>query len=148
MAKRSMLWSINKAVVDFDSIDNDDIKESLLACKFAVRLGINSQATKDLPEFNLIFDTTFLDQDVAVYFLKSSFLIPFDRTNKANTITAHSQGKKLQFSIACQFVVDVVDGIDDSVLTEWIYSNQLWTYISTSGPWTYMSDEGGQLSLL
>jgi hypothetical protein len=44
-------------------------------------------------------------------------------------------------------MIDVVDGMDDSVLTEWIYSNQLWTYISTSAPWTYISDEGGQLSL-
>jgi hypothetical protein len=147
MAKRSMLWSISKAVVDFDSVADDDIKESLLACRFVVRLGMNLEATKDLPEFNLIFDTTFLDQDATAYFLKSSFSIPFDRSDAANTVTAHCHGKKLQFSITCKFLVDVVEGLNDSVFTEWIYSNQLWTYISASGPWTYISDEGGQLSL-
>lgn len=142
-----MLWSINKAVVDFDSVDNDDIKESLLACKFAVRLGMNAESIKYLPAFNLIFDTTFLDKDASAYFKNSNFLIPFDQADAANTVTAYCQDKKLQLSITCKFVVDVVDGMDESELTDWIYSNQLWTYISACGPWTYTSDEGGKLSL-
>lgn len=148
MAKRSLLWSINKAVVDFDSVDNDDIKESLLTCKFAVRLGMNAESIKYLPAFNLLFDTTFLDEDTSVYFLNPEFLIPFDYTDAAHTVTAHCQDKKLQLSITCKFFVDVVEGIDDTKFADWIDTHQLWTYISVCEPWTHTKDEGGQLSLV
>ena len=148
MAKRLMLWFINKAAVDFDTVADDDIKESLLACKFAVRLGLISEAARDLPAFHLVFDTSFMDADPSAYFLQSSFLIPFDRSDKANTVTAHCQDNQLQLSITCQFEVDLVDGVDDAILRKWIDSNQLWTYITPSGPWAYAKDEGGQLILL
>jgi hypothetical protein len=148
MAKRLMLWSISKAVVDFDTVADDDIKESLLACKFAVRLGLISVATRDLPAFHLVFDTSFMDADPSAYFLHESFLIPFDRSDKANTVTAHCQDHQLKLSITCQFEVDLVDGIDDATLRKWIDSNQLWTYIRPSGSWAYANDEGGQLVLL
>jgi hypothetical protein len=60
MAKRSMLWSISKAVVDFDSVADDHILDSLLACQFLARLGLNAEAARDLPAFNLLFDTRFI----------------------------------------------------------------------------------------
>ena len=148
MAKRTMLWSISKAVVDFDTVADDHIKESLLACKFVARLGLNSEATRDLPAFHLVFDTSFMDADPSAYFINRTFSIPLDRGDTENTVTAHCQNHQLQLSITCKFEVDLVDGIDDARLKEWIHSNQLWTYITPSGPWAYANDEGGQLSLL
>jgi hypothetical protein len=147
MAKRSMLWSISKAVIDFDSVADDHIKESLLACQFVARLGLNSEAARDLPVFNLLFDTSFMDADASAYFLHPTFLIPFDRSDAANAVTAHCHGKELQLSISCQFVVDLVDGIDDTLLTDWMQAHQLWSYITPCGPWAYAKDQGGQLSL-
>jgi hypothetical protein len=147
MAKRSMLWSISKAVVDFDSVADDHILDSLLACQFLARLGLNAEAARDLPAFNLIFDTSFMDAAASAYFLYRTFLIPFDRSDAAHTVTAHCHGKELQLSITCQFVVDLVDGTDDTLLNDWMQTHQLWSYITPHGPWAYAKDQGGQLSL-
>ena len=73
MAKRSMLWSISKAVIDFDSVADDHIKESLLACQFVARLGLNAEAARDLPTFDLLFDTSFMDADASAYFYTAFF---------------------------------------------------------------------------
>jgi hypothetical protein len=63
-----MLWSISKAMADFDSIADDHILDSLLACQFLARLGLNAEAAIDLPAFNLIFDTSFMDAAASAYF--------------------------------------------------------------------------------
>jgi hypothetical protein len=143
MGTLNLNWSIKRAVVNFEDIEDEDTKTTLEKVLALCAAKKNEEAVKSLPSIDFEFDAESMDSDASEYFEETSYAFELDKKNKNYKIQAGEDNGNLILSISVVFEVKVNDGIDVDAFNEWLSDNGGWSAGNAAGMWSYSEDDGG-----
>lgn len=142
---KNMLWSIKRAVIDVESIEDSEVQELLSNW-------VNSPQEAqvgELPEIEFEFDADNMDEDPSDYFERSiySFGVTPGENNHSVVVGKTEDGEWV-ISISVVFPVELVDGVDVDALNDFLAENGGWSAGNADGGWSYSSDDGGDCMIM
>lgn len=147
MPRRTMIWAMERANVDFGSVENVHIARSLQTAWAIASCGEFLEAAKAVPPIRIDFDCFDLDADPYRYFLEPVWSVVLDRSDPSHQLHVATRGDELLLSISLRVEVGVQEGVREDEFERWLLAHAVWTYAVASGGWAYRSDEGGEFRL-
>jgi len=144
MAQVKIRWSIKRASINFDEIEDQETKVALENAMSLCHEGQYENALRKLPTINFEFDGNLLDVDYSEFLTKSIYSFDLDYHSSDTSIQIGMQEDNLFLSIAVNFALDVHDGTDLEKLNEWLSENAAWAAGNAAGMWSYSDDDGGE----
>lgn len=144
MAKIKIRWSIKRASINLDGIEDQKTKAALENAMSLCCVGQHENAIRKLPTINFEFDGNSLDSDYSEFLTKSTYSLDLDYDSSDNSIQIGIQDGNLLLSIVVIFELDVHDDTDPEELNEWLSENGGWSAGNAAGMWSYSDDDGGE----
>ena len=144
MAKLKIRWSVKRASINVDEIEDQETKTALENAKSLCYEGQYENAIRKLPTINFEFDGNSLDSDCSNFLKKSTYSFDLDYESSDTSIKIGIQDGNLILSISVIFQVDVHDAIHPEELNEWLSENGGWAAGNAAGMWSYSDDDGGE----
>jgi hypothetical protein len=142
-----MTWAIERANVDFGSVENVHIARSLHTAWAIASCGEFLEAAKAVPPIRIDFDCFDLDTDPYRFFLQPAWSVALDRSDPFHQLRVATWGDALLLSISLRVEVEIQEGVRKDEFERWLLDHAVWTYAVASGGWAYRSDEGGEFRL-
>jgi hypothetical protein len=148
MKTLNLNWSIKRAVVNFDDIEDEDTKLTLEnVLKLCLEKNFD-EAIKKLPTIFFEFDADSMDSDPADFFEIPKYAFELDPKNKYHEIKIGEHEQSLVLTISVIFKIYVTDDIDVEDFNDWLANNGGWYAGNASGLWTYTEDDGGLCQII
>lgn len=146
--KAKMKWSIKRAAINLNDIEDEDTKAALSEVQQLVKKNKVDEAILRLPQIDFEFDAESMDTDPSDYFIKTNYSFIVDRSNKNHQIRIGMDGKRIIISISVVFEVKIHDGISPADFDTWLSENGGWYAGYAAGQWSYTDDDGGECHLI
>jgi hypothetical protein len=148
MSVVNLEWSIKRAVINFDDIEDEEIKNVLGKIKALCRENKHEEALNMLPEIYFEFDGNSLDSDPSEYLNEANYSFELDKNSAKHLIQVGIQDDNLVLSITVVFEVDAVEEVDVDEFNEWLSDNGGWHAGNAAGLWSYSDDDGGECRIV
>ena len=139
-------WSIKRAVVNVDDVEDEDTKNALIEVIKLCKEMHYDEALAMLPKMTFEFDSDNMDSSADDYLAEGVDSFVLDPNNKSHSIRVGLDGNKLILSIAVVFEMSLVSGVTAEVLDEWLSDNGGWAAATVAGQWQYSEDDGGSFA--
>lgn len=146
--KYTMHYSLDRASIDYDSIENESTKECLENFKnecIARRFGT---ADKKLPPMSFEFNAANMDSDYSEWLENPDISFDLDSENQNIEPGAFYEDELFKINVNIMFEVELKAGVKPEKFQEWIEDNGGWQACSILGDWSYTDDMGGDLYIL
>jgi hypothetical protein len=148
--KHLMHYSLNRAVIDFDSIEEDETRECFENFKvlFETKGSKSIDRDKALPPMSFEFNAENMDSDYSDW-IENPF-ISIDLSPEIENIEpgAVYEDGLFKIDVDIVFEIELKNGVKPEKFQEWIEDNGGWQACSIIGDWSYTEDEGGDLYVL
>jgi hypothetical protein len=151
MGKKHLLhYSLNRAVVDYDSIEEEETKECFEKFKILFETtGIKPiEKVKALPPMTFEFNAENMDSDYSDWLEEPFVSIDLSPASDLTSPGAIYEDGLIKIQNHIVFEVELKNGVKPEKFQEWIEDNGGWQACSIIGDWSYSEDEGGDLYVL
>lgn len=148
MSAVNLEWSIKRAVINLDDIEDEETKEALEKVKVLCMENKHAEALDMLPEISFEFDGNSLDSDPTEYLKEANYSFTLDKNSAKHLIQVGMQDDNLIVSITVVFEVDAVEEVDVDEFNEWLSDNGGWYAGNATGLWSYSEDDGGECRIV
>jgi hypothetical protein len=146
--KIMMNYRIDSAVIDIDSIEDQDTKLSIEEIIELHKSGEHDEANNNrLPAMYFEFNAENMDSDCDVWMNESSIYFDIDFSNTNHTVSTTYEDDQLKLSASVTFEVELKEGVNPEEFQEWLDENGGWAACSISGEWSYTEDDGGSFTI-
>ena len=140
-------FEIKRGVVDFDGIEDEDIRDLYNKLKSLCESGEHEKAVKLLlPVLSFEFGPDELDDDPSEYLADLDY-IEFE-CSEENSNLKIGFDDELVITVNVQFEIPLVEGISTTDLQEYIVDSGGWAAASVSPGWGYTESDGDNLRFL
>ena len=148
MKDHELAWSIKRAVVDFNSIEDPAIRQTFEEIKTLCLEKRSADALAILPEVFFEFDGGSLGTEISSYLITPNYSFPVSNTLKNSFIKIGAIEDNVYLTIHVQFPVNTAEQIDIGDFNEWLMDNGGWFAGTASGNWSYLQDDGGDCRVI
>jgi hypothetical protein len=148
--KYSMHYSLDRAVVDYNSIEEEETKECFQ--KFKIIYERNGSQPIEwetaLPPMMFEFNAENMDSDYSDWLENPFVSIELSPGKELAEPGAIYEDELIKIQVNVVFEVELKNGVKPEKFQEWIEDNGGWQACSIIGDWSYTEDDGGDLYVM
>lgn len=146
--KYIMNYSLERATIDYDSIELEETKNKLEKFKIAFEAGKYEEADKELPPMSFEFNAENMDSDYSAWLENPYINIELNQSDDNILPGAVFEDGLCKIVVNIMFEIELKNGVKPEKFQEWIDENGGWQACSILGDWLYSDDQGGDLYIL
>ena len=146
ISKIKLEFSIQRAEINVDDIEDDDVKEKLDNVIALVKAKKNDDAVKALPTLTFEWSWSNGDADPSDYFVDTDD-ISLELNTQNSTLQVGVSNDSLVLTSSVFFELDIKEDVDPDDVQDWLDENSMVYCGFVAGGWSYNGDEGTSISV-